>query len=215
MLKMNKTAILLAFAAAVCAASCSKSNNNNVTPASITYPYSFNDPFVNDTNGWIKIDAIHNLSITVSGGYLNFIYHPTTTNANFKDTVNPAFDTKHDFVLQTSVQSDHIMGLAFGTAKADYGYTFEIDNNGNYGLFHEGDSLSARSTILNWAKTPAANPGGANVLEIDQTAGEWYGYVNGVRVFSVTARPLLGSTIGIVAEANTNGTADYINVKWD
>jgi hypothetical protein len=218
MFKMNKTAIFFIFAAVVAIASCKKSDNNNsvTKPSAVTYSYSFTDQFNDDTNGWVKLGPTNNTTIVVSNGLLNFMYHPVyNVSATFTDTVNPAFDTQHDFMLQTSVGSDNAMGLAFGTTPTNGGYTFEINNNGYYALFFQGDTTRAKTAIFNWTKTTAAKPGTYNTLELDQINGEWSGYVNGTQVFTTTARPLAASTLGFIAEPNTNGTADYITVKWN
>gem|GEM_PF-436264 len=216
MIKMNKTAILLALTAALFSASCSKSSSGDVAkPAAITYQYSFNDEFVVDSNGWMYTDPSNNTSVFVGSGNLNFLYHPTKAFVFDTVTVDPAMDVKNDFVIQTTVQSDNAMGFVFGVGTQNRGYAFEIDNNGHYGLFFQGDSLHARSFILNWTATSAAKPGDTNQLEIDQTNGEWYGYVNGTLIFSVTARPLLGTRVGYVVEPNTNGFSDYFHSKWN
>lgn len=218
---MNKTAILLILAAVVGIASCKKSDNNNAatTPSAVNYSYSFTDQFSNDSNGWIKINVANNMNINTGNGYLYFAYHPVigNTSAPFTDTVNPAFDTKNDFAIQASIASDNAFGIAFGTTAKGGGYSFEVNLNGYFALFYQGDSTLPRTPVFNWSYTTAAITGSSsfNKLEIDQTAGEWYAYINGVQLFTIPARPLAGSTIGFTAEANTNGTADYITVKWN
>jgi hypothetical protein len=212
---MNRTAILLALAAAICTASCKKSDNDeSIKPTAVTYPYSYDEQFTDSSTLWTYNNTVTTAKLSVTGGYLHYVYHPPYDSFNTY-TINPAFDTKNDFAISTSVHSDNAVGLVFGVNYDTFGYAFEIDNNGRYALFAQGDTKTPRSAILNWTKTPAAQPGFFNKLELDQVSGEWYGYINGVQVFSVTARTLTLPTVGFVVEANTNADADYLNVKWN
>ena len=213
MSKIHKTAIILLSFAALLSASCRKSSNNNTTPVQ-QYQQSFDDEFNTDTHNWSFTDNVNNAGVYISGGLLNYYYHPAASGNNIV-AIDFGLNVANNFALQSSISSDNIIGLAFGVSSTSNGYAFEIDQNGRYALYNEGDATNPRSVILNWAGNGAVKTNTFNTLEIDQTNGTWYGYINSIQVFAITARPIYGYRVGYIVEANTNGYADFLSARWN
>jgi hypothetical protein len=105
------------------------------------------------------------------------------------------------------------MGLIFGASSSSNGYAFYIDTVGNYSLYQEGTGTTASTVIIPSTSDTLAIKNDWNTLEVDQTNGNWTGFINGTQVFQMTARPISGSNFGFKVLPGTIGYADYLVVK--
>lgn len=111
------------------------------------------------------------------------------------------------------------MGILFGydNQKGAYGYSFTIDYDGYYALYDEGgNGYGADLTTLVGPETGNfVNPNGDwNQVKIVQSGNHWIGYVNNVQVFDIQAQNIVGTGVGFVDVAQTQGEADYLEVHW-
>lgn len=212
---MKKIVLAPAFFAAVIGlSSCIKEGGYyNVQPVTPGYASTFNDDFNSDLHNWSFNDNVNNAHVSVYGGMLQYSYFPPASGTNTV-AVTTGASLAYNFDLQTRIKTDNSMALVFGVSNTDYGYSFFINNQGQFALYDEGDATHPYQTLLNWQTSNAINTNGWNSLEMEQRNGYWNGYINGNKVFSIAAHTLYGDQIGFMELANTNGTADYLTVQW-
>lgn len=170
--------LLIAPLALFTISSCHKADNNYTAP---TYYYSFDDEMNDNTNNWAFIDNSNNASVYIGNGLLQYSYHPVNPGTNTV-AIPTGINFNSNFIIQTKIMSNNAMGLVFGVSNSQYGYSFFIDNNGNFAVYNEGSSNVQAVPIINWTSN-AAIRSGWNSLELDQINGYWNGYINGTRVF--------------------------------
>lgn len=184
----------------------------NAQPAS-PYQYSFTDDFNNDYNRWSFRDGGNRAFVSISNGQLQYDYHPAADGTNTV-AINTGMSTQHAFDIQTRFRSDNAMAMVFGVSPTDYGYSFFIDDRGYFAVYDEGTASIKPQTLIDWAQSSAIRQGW-NDVELEATRdGSWIGYINGTQVFQLPAHTLYGSQVGYMVLANTNGNADFLDVKW-
>jgi hypothetical protein len=178
----------------------------------VGYQFAFNDDFNNDHNQWSFRDAQNGAEVYLSGGQLHYDYTPTDNGTNTV-AVSTSMNTNGNFDIQTRLQSNNAMAMVFGVSASDYGYSVFIDDKGYYAVFDEGTASMKPQAIINWTQSSTVRKGW-NDLELEAVGNAWIGYINGSQVFQIPARTLYGSQVGFMVLANTNGDADYLEVKW-
>lgn len=192
---------------------CSCHKQQYVSPTQ-PYNYTFNDDFNADMHNWSFFDQYNKASVTISNGLLNYIYLPKAQGTNTV-AIQTGCNVNSSFDIQTSIKTDNTMGIAFGVSNTDYGYSFRVDNNGNFAVFSEGDANNPVTPLVNWQRSNSFTPNAFNAIEFQQSGGYWLGYINNVQVFKIQAQPFYGSKIGFIVESNTYGYADYLSVYWN
>ena len=193
--------------------SCIKTNVYDTQPVSTGYQYSFSDEFNYDAHNWSFSDGVNRAQVYVSNGQLNYNYHPSANGTNTV-AINTGWDrTLRNWDLQTRLSSDNGMAVVWGVSNSDNGYSLFIDNRGYFAVYDEGTSSIAPAAIINWTQNTAIR-NGWNDIEVEQTGNTWTGFINGTQVFSIAAHTLYGDKIGYEVLANTNGSADYLDVRW-
>lgn len=181
-------------------------------------PYTYNEEFNNNNNGWSFADAANNAYGVVSNGTFKFDYNDDLSEAYYvsKDI---GFNPYNDFTIYTRIGSDNNMGLLFGYNRSNgsFGYSFTIDYDGYYALYDEGGN--GYGPDIQEIVAPATNPnvnrnGDWNELRLEQRGNRWIGYVNNTQVFNVPAQGLRGTNVGFVDVKFTHGEADYLQVDW-
>ena len=209
MKKIARITIVL-IAATIGLASCVRRDYYDAQP--VGYQYAFNDDFNNDRNLWSFRDSKNGAEVYISGGQLHYDYTPVDNGTNTV-AVSTGMNINRDFDIQTRFQSNNAMGLVFGVSSTDYGYSVFIDDKGYFAVFDEGTASLKPQAIVNWTQSSTIHKGW-NDLEVEATGDTWVGYINGTQVFRMPAHALYGSQVGFMVLANTNGDADYLQVKW-
>ncbi|OJW95545.1 MAG: hypothetical protein BGO70_10485 [Bacteroidetes bacterium 43-93] len=204
--------LLLLLTSAMLFTSCVKKEYYNTQPEPVGYQNIFNDDFNYDNHNWSFSDPANNAYVTVSNGTLKYVYMPAVKGTNTV-AINTGANMYHDFLLQTSIQSNNSMGLVFGVSNGDYGYSFFIDDQGYFAVYKEGNANTPYKALLDWQQSNAIKQGW-NTVELEQVGNYWDGYINGTKVFEIQAQPLYGSKIGFIVPENTTGYADYLTVQW-
>ncbi|HXS38088.1 MAG TPA: family 16 glycoside hydrolase [Flavipsychrobacter sp.] len=209
MISIKKFAWLLLLGS--CFVSCRKDTYN--AQPSYGYQNEFNDDFNADTHNWSFSDPADSAFVSINNGYLDYYYNPPLKGSNTV-AIDIGLNINYNFTLATSIQSNNVMGLAFGVSNAVYGYAFMVDNNGNFALYNEGSASVQPQAILDWQSNPAVKINTWNTLEIDQVGSAWQGYINGTKVFDMQSQPLSGTKIGFIVLNGTEGYADYLTAQW-
>jgi hypothetical protein len=213
MMKFIQNIALVVLSAGVLS-SCTKSDYpgpQTSTPAA--YTHELRDDFNSDTHNWSFTDSITVSSIFLNNGMLYFNAHPKIASENYA-TIIGGFSPAANFMVETSLSSDNQMGIVLGNSDTVNGYSFKIDDKGNYALYNEGTQSFTASPIVNWQFSNAINKATNNVLRLEQVGASWFGYINGIEVFVVSAHPLVNNHAGFVLAGGTNGQADYLDIKW-
>ncbi len=195
----------------ICIVSCRKDRYN--TQPSPGYQNQFNDNFDADVNNWSFSDPADSAFVSIANGYLDYYYNPPAKGSNTV-AINIGLNVNYDFTLSTSIESNNVMGLAFGVSNSTYGYAFMVDNNGKFALYNEGNAGVLPQAIIDWQSNPAVKINTWNTLEIDQVGSAWQGYINGSKVFDIQSQPLRGSKVGFIVLNGTEGFADYLSAQW-
>ncbi len=185
-------------------------NNNGLNPG---YTQEFDEEFNGaDKYGWTFTDAAelsrseyYKQELSICRDYSNVLSNMSVVNTNV--------NTQGNFTVITRVKSNKIMGLVFGASSSSNGYAFYIDTVGNYSLYQEGAGTALSTVIIPSTSDTLAAKNDWNTLEVDQTNGNWTGFINGTQVFQMTARSVSGSNFGFKILPGTIGYADYIVVK--
>ena len=199
--------------------SCKKSDYTPpTTPTSAVYTNELKDDFNSDTHNWSFVDPINAVDVFINNGMLYFTSHPNGTGINLS-VISTSINPKANFRLESSLLSDNVMGLSFGANDTSNGFSFKIDQNGNFAVINEGSTGAAMvsvaaNPVINWNFCSNISKGLMNTLAIEQIGSTWVGSINNTQVFSTTARPVLGSKVGFIISRGTNGQADYLDVKW-
>ena len=212
-MKLFSISTIAAALALTSLSSCYKRDNYYVDPNTPVYQYSFSDDFNYDNHNWSFIDPAHNSQVYVSNGQLSYEYHPA---ANLIGTVainTGWYSTLNRWDIQSRISSDNAMGLVWGVSNSDNGYSFFIDNRGYFAVYDEGTAGGPSTTLIDWTQNTAIRNGWNNI-EVEQVNNTWVGYINNTQVFSIAAHSLYGDQIGFEVLSNTNGSADYLDVKW-
>ncbi len=215
MMKFHKAALLLLVSASLLS-SCSKSDYViPTTPAQPAYQNDLRDDFNSDTHNWSYTNVTNGSAIYISNGYLYYTSHPSSNPAVLEAGLATSISSSANFLLETSISSDNIMGLYFGGTTTNKGFSFKINAvTGSYALYNEGDTTANSATpVLNWTVSNAICAS-LNILRLEQVGNLWNGYINNTQVFSTTARPLVGNSVGFIMIPGTNGQADYLDIKW-
>lgn len=213
MMKFYKPVLVLLLSASLLT-SCSKSDYSiPATPTQATYANDLRDDFNSDTHNWSYTNAVDSSSINIAGGYLFYTAH-STVRGIIHTGLATSISSSANFLLETRVISDNVMGLSFGANDTAKGFSFKIDGFGHYALFNEGDTTHSAWPVLNWTTSNTICLSTPNILKLEQVGDSWNGYINTIQVFSVTARPLLGNKVGFMMTNGTNGQADYLDIKW-
>lgn len=196
--------------------SCQQNNYYNTQPNNnhhnTGYQSEFYDNFSSDKYNWGFGSPSDSAYASVQNGELLFVNYAlgglqtavVSTGANFNG----------DFLVSASVKSDNRMGIVFGASSSDYGYSFIIDNNGQFEVYKEGSATVAATQILGWTSSTAITSNGWNTLKVEQVSNSWTGYINGVQVFQISAYSTAGSRCGFILLPNTAGHGDDLDVKW-
>ena len=171
----------------------------------------FDDEFDNNANNWAFNDPANGASVIISGGYLNYSYHPAKSGTQTV-AVNTSLQGDRDFDIITDIASNNAMALAFGVSPTDNGYSFYVDNLGQYAVYDEGTTSIQPTAIIGWTQATKTTTG-VYKLELQQTSGFWYGYINNQQVFKIAAHPLYGQQVGFAVLDGTDGNADYLTVQ--
>src|SRR5207248_838913 len=149
----------------------------------------------------------------INNGYLYFTSHPNipANTGNIETLLASGIGPIYDFEVETSISTDRVMGLVFGQKDTVKGFSFKIDLYGRYSLYDEGSTNIEPLAIIDWRKSDAICLTCMNVLKIEQIGTQWNGYINGLKVFSMTARTVRGNNVGYIMQIGTNGQADYID----
>ena len=184
-------------------------NNNGINPG---YPQEFDEEFNGaDKYGWSFTNATDSAYASITNGSYQYVdYSAVLSNMS---VVNTGVNTQGNFTVITRIKSNKIMGLIFGASATDNGYAFYIDTVGNFSLYKEGAGTTASTTIIAATYDSLAVKNDWNILEVDQTSGNWTGFINGTQVFQMTARTITGSDFGFKILPGTVGYADYLVVK--
>lgn len=186
-----------------------KDNDYYDPPPPSGYQYVFNEEFSNDTRGWTFDDRKDSAYALVANGYYKMVDY-SWLGSNHVAVVRTGVNTNRDFLIQTRMETDYAIGLIFGASPNSYGYSFFIDDAGYFAVYKEGVRPEA---LVNWQYSSNILQGW-NDVEVEQTGGYWYFYVNGVKVYQTPARVLSGSETGFMVLSNTTGYVDYLTLKW-
>jgi hypothetical protein len=178
------------------------------------YANELRDDFNSDTHNWSYTDMVNGSSIYISNGYLFYTSHPSTSTAIIQAGVASGIGSPANFLLETSISSDNVMGLSFGFTSTIKGYSFKINGKGQFAVYNEGDSTHTAMPIIEWRASNAISMTTMNILKLEQVGDVWNGYINAIQVFSTTARPLLSNEVGFMMASGTNGQSDYLDIKW-
>lgn len=178
-------------------------------PQPVGYTNVFNEDFNSDSRGWTFDDPADSAYAFVTGGEYKFV-DESHNGGGHQAVVSTGVNTDRNFLIKTRMRSDYAMGLIFGVSNSSYGYSFFVDEAGYFAVYKEGTSPE---TIVDWKYSSAINSSW-NDVELEQVGEDWIGYINGTRVFTISARVLTGSKVGYMVLANTTGYADYLTVKW-
>lgn len=209
------TDIAIVLSVLVLFSSCTKNEYYNTTPnptQPVGYQNIFDDNFEYDAHNWSFTDTRNQAYVDVAQGTLKYSYLPSTDGTNTV-AVNTGLNPNRDFLIQTKFQSNNEMALVFGVSNNDYGYSFFIDDKGYFAVYKEGNASTPVKTILDWQYN-AAIVSGWNSVELEQHNGYWTGYVNGKKMFEITAQTLYGAKVGYEVMSGTTGYADYLTVQW-
>lgn len=182
-------------------------------PSGPQYNYIFDDDFNNNINNWTFSDPDNAAYVTLVNSWLKYTYMPPNDGTNTV-AISTGAKLHRNFLVQTRIRSDYAMGLCFGVSDNDYGYSFFIDNDGYFALYKEGSATESFQRIMEWQESEAIYRDGWNEVEFEQTGNYWMGYINGVNVFKIQAKPINGNKIGYIVLAGTTGYADYLTVQW-
>jgi hypothetical protein len=182
--------------------------NNNTSYYTYTFDEEFNGT---DKYGWNFTAAADSAYASITGG--NYQYVDYSAYRSNMSVVNTGADTRNYFSAKSSFKSNKTMGMLFGASATDNGYVFYIDTGGNYALYREGTATVQSVAIIPFTlATPYAVKNGWNTVEIDQANGMWTGYINGSKMFTITAATMSGSNCGFKILPGTIGYADYLQV---
>lgn len=211
---MKKVFLYLLAPALLVLSSCYRTNTN---PGPVYESYDFVENFNNNTNGWSFNDPDNYARGYISGGtykmeYFDGFYPAYYISQSF------SFNYKDNFIIETKFGSDNEMGLLFGfdDARSVYGYSINIDYDGNFRMYDEGGNgygteveeiypLSTSSVVRRM--------GDWNVLRMQQTGNLWIVSINGYEVFRMEAQNIKGSGVGYVLSPFTEGEADYLDIS--
>jgi len=195
--------------------SCIKNEYYTVEPEQPVpqYNYIFDDNFDNNVNNWAFSDPANAAYVSIINSKLKYTYLPAFEGTNTV-AINTGAKLHRNFLVQTTIKSDFVMGITFGVSDNNYGYSFMIDNEGYFAVFKEGTANEGVQTILDWQASDAIYINTWNDVEFEQAGNYWIGYINGVKVFELPSRYLAGSKIGYIVLDGTTGYADYLTVKW-
>lgn len=217
---MKKSLILnvALFTALLFVSSCYPDKQRNPQPQYPVQEYVFDEEFNNDQNGWSFADPANLAYGVVSNGTFKFDYNDYLFEAYYVPKYF-GFNADNDFSIEARIGSNNNMGVLFGydDQKGAYGYSFTIDYDGYYALYDEGgNGYGADLTTLVEPETRNfVRPNGDwNDVKIIQRGHQWIGYVNNIQVFTVQAQNIVGTGIGFVDVAQTQGEADYLEVHW-
>lgn len=211
---MKNVRLLLFAPALLLLSSCYRTNTPAPPPVDDTYYFSEN--FNNNVNGWEFDDPTNYAYGWISGGtykmeYLDDYFPAYYISQDF------SFNYTDNFIIETKFGSDNEMGLLFGfdDRRGAYGYSINIDYDGNFRMFDEGGNgygsdveeiypLSTSSVVRKY--------GDWNTLRIEQYGNTWIVSINGYVVFEMPAQNLRGGGVGYVLSAYTSGEADYLDI---
>ncbi len=207
--------IAMLFIAALIFTGCVRRDDyyDPVPPPPTGYQYEFSEPFTNDTRGWAFDDPIDSAYALVTNNEYKFVDYSYTGGLHTA-VVPTSADVDHDFLVQTSLESNYAMALIFGASGNHYGFSFFIDNAGYFAIYNEGGNNQSFQTLQDWTQSAVIREQGYNDVEIEQRSGKWYFYINGTQVATMQAHYMPGDQFGFMVLANTTGYADYLNVKW-
>ncbi len=180
--------------------------------------YTFVDEFDDDQNRWGFADAANFAYGVVQNGVFIFDYNDDLSEAYYvsKDI---GFNRYDDFTIYTRIASNNNMGLLFGynSARNSYGYSFMVDRDGYFALYDEGGNgygMEVTTLVPLQTNSQVYRNGSYNELRLEQRGNRWIGYINNYQVFNIAAQPLMGTNVGFVDVAFTQGEADYLQVDW-
>jgi len=200
--------------AAATLSSCTKSDYPNPQSATVAaYTNELRDDFNADTHNWSYTDSLTSSSIFLNNGMLYFTAHPHTATINYA-TIVGGFKPAANFMVESSLSSDNQMGILIGNSDTVNGYSFKIDDKGNYAVYNEGTQHYPTMPIIDWQFSNALSKTSNNVLRLEQIGTSWHGSINGTEVFVINAHPLVNNHTGFVMAGGTNGQADYLDIKW-
>ncbi len=221
MTRFYKPALLLLLSGVTMVSSCKKSDYTYpVVPNTATYGNELKDDFNSDTHNWSYSDAGTSVDVFIANGMLNFTSHPTTTATGYVlSTIETGISSANAYSIEASFVSDNIMGISFGSNDTSMGYSFKLNQNGDFAVYYEGSRGAALAPelavpILDWTHASNVSKGLLNTFKIEQVGHLWSGYINNVRVFQITAKPILSNKAGYLEINGTTGQADYLDVKW-
>ncbi|HTO14305.1 MAG TPA: hypothetical protein VLZ83_00940 [Edaphocola sp.] len=213
---MKKVSLYIIVSLGLLLSSCYRETINPHPPNNNTF--TFVDEFNDNRNDWAFADQVNDAYgvIDRNRGTFSFNYLDPMGIAYYRSkTLN--FNPDRDFVVTTKIGSDNLMGLLLGfdDASGVYGYSFTVDYDGNFALWDEGSYNRDISAIINTTNSNAVNlDGDWNEVSIRQEGTLWKGYINGVRVFAISAPYLNKGSLGFMIVGDTRGEADYIEATY-
>jgi hypothetical protein len=188
-------------------------NNNNNHNGGTTVSYQFNEEFNGaDKYGWSFTNASDSAYASITNDAYQYVDY-SAVKSNLA-VVNTGINTQNNFTASTRIKSNKVMGLIFGASVTSNGYAFYIDTAGSYSLYREGFGFSPSTVVIPTTRdTLYARKNDWNVLQIDQVNNTWSGYINGTRVFTMSAGSLSGGQFGYKVLPGTIGYADYLIIK--
>lgn len=102
-------------------------------------------------------------------------------------------------------------GIAFRYTDQEHYNVFAVDGMGRYSVWvrRQGAWTELRGAAENWTADPAVRPiGEANRLMLDVFGTNITGYVNGVRLFSVTDDTYVRGNVGVYLATHDNGVTE-------
>lgn len=211
---MKKLALFLALPVALLASSCHIHSNNPEPP--IDDSYYFTEDFNNNKNGWSFDDPDNYAYGEISGGTYKMEYLDDYYPAYYISQDFP-FNYNDNFIIEAKIGSDNEMGLLFGfdDRKGAYGYSINIDYDGNFRMFDEGgNGYGDEVTEIYPLSTSSVvrDLGDWNTVRIEQYGSTWIVSINGYEVFTMPAQNIRGGGVGFVLAGFTQGEADYLDI---